>query len=76
MQKKVFKKGGHLAITLPADLLESIGVQAGEKVIVELDRDNHRIIVRPVEDPQETFARQVTEFIGEYRPALEALAKK
>jgi hypothetical protein len=47
---------------------------------VELDRENRQIIIRPAEEPiaggiDENFARQLAEFIEEYRPALEALAK-
>jgi hypothetical protein len=48
---------------------------------VELDRQNRQILIRPVDLPiagdlSEDFARQVSEFIDQYRPALEALARK
>ena len=47
---------------------------------MELDRENRQIIIRPAERPiagdvDEDFARQLAEFIEEYRPALEALAR-
>ena len=50
-------------------------------VSVELDRKNHQILIRPIEMPfaaglSEEFARQVNEFIEQYRPALETLAHK
>jgi hypothetical protein len=48
---------------------------------VELDQQNHQILIRPAELPlagdlSEKFANQVSDFIKQYRPALEALAHK
>lgn len=81
MLRKVFKTGNSLVVSLPKDLLEPLGVRDGTDVTVELDRKNHRILIRPAEphlagDITETFARQVDDFIDEYRLALEALARK
>ena len=48
---------------------------------VDLDREKRQILIAPAQDPlalagvDEAFAKQVSEFIDEYRPALEALAK-
>jgi putative addiction module antidote len=81
MLRKVFKTGNSLVVSLPKDLLESLDMRDGTDVSVELDRQNHQIVIRPAEPPlagvlSEEFARQVSEFIEEYRPALEALARK
>ena len=81
MLRKVFKTGNSLVVSLPKDALESLGVADGMDVSVELDRKNQQILIRPVRLPlagdlSEEFARQVNEFIDEYRPALEALAHK
>ena len=81
MHRKVFKTGNSLVVSLPKDLLESLGMQDGTDVTVELDRRNRQILIRPAEMPQagdlsQEFARQVNEFIDQYRPALEALSKK
>jgi antitoxin MazE len=81
MLRKVFKTGNSLVVSLPKDLLEPLGVHDGTDVSVELDRKNRQILIRPAELPlvgdlSEKFARQVSEFIEEYRPALEALAHK
>jgi putative addiction module antidote len=81
MFRKVFKTGNSLVVSLPKDLLEPLGVKDGTEVSVELDRQNRQILIRPVEQPiagdlSEEFARQVSEFIDQYRPALEALARK
>jgi len=81
MLRKVFKTGNSLVVSLPKDLLEPLGVKEGMDVSVELDRKNHQILIRPIEMPfaaglNEEFARQVNEFIEQYRPALETLAHK
>jgi putative addiction module antidote len=81
MFRKVFKTGNSFVVSLPKDLLEPLGVKDGTEVSVELDRQNRQILIRPVDLPiagdlSEDFARQVSEFIDQYRPALEALARK
>jgi len=81
MKRKVFKTGNSLVVSIPKDLLESLGMQDGTNVSVELDRKNRQILIRPAEIPlagdlSQEFARQVNEFIDQYRPALEALSKK
>jgi len=81
MHRKVFKTGNSLVVSLPKDLLESLGMQDGTDVSVELDRKNRQILIRPAELPlagdlSQEFAQQVNEFIDQYRPALEALSKK
>jgi hypothetical protein len=51
------------------------------KLEVNLDRENRLVTLKPVETTpsasgvDETFARQVAEFIEQYRPALDELAK-
>lgn len=81
MFRKVFKTGNSLVVSLPKDLLESLGMKDGTDVSVELDQKNRQILIRPTELPlagdlSEEFALQVSEFIDQYRPALEALAHK
>jgi putative addiction module antidote len=81
MHRKVFKTGNSLVVSLPKDLLESLGMQDGTDVSVELDRKNRQILIRPAELPlpgnlNQEFAQQVNDFIDQYRPALEALSKK
>ena len=81
MLRKVFKTGNSLVVSLPKDLLEPLGMKDGTDVSVELDRQNHQILIRPTQlplagDVSEEFARQVSDFIEQYRPALEALSRK
>ena len=82
MLRKVFKTGNSTVVSLPKDMTEPLGMHEGSDVSIELDREHHQIIIRPVEPAvvaagvDEEFARQVSEFIAEYRPALEALARR
>jgi antitoxin MazE len=81
MLRKVFKTGNSLVVSLPKDLLETLGLRDGADVSVELDRKNRQILIRSVEPVftgalSEEFAHQLSEFIEQYRPALEALANK
>lgn len=81
MIRKIFRTGNSIVVSLPKDIVEQLGISEGAAVSVELDRQNRQIVIRQVELPiagsiDEDFARQVSEFISEYRPALEALARK
>jgi putative addiction module antidote len=80
MLRKIFRTGNSMVVSIPKDILDELKLSEGEDVSVELDRKQRQIVISPVEKPlavgvDETFARQVDEFINEYRPALEALAK-
>ena len=78
MLRKVFKTGNSTVVSIPREMLENLGIEDGSEVSVELDLKTHQIIIQPAQRSlagvNEDFARQLTEFIEEYRPALEALA--
>jgi len=81
MLRQLFKTGNSIVVSLPREILDKLGLTGGESVNVELDRDQRRVIITPTEKPfsaagvDEKFARQVSDFIEKYRPALEELAK-
>jgi len=81
MERKVFRTGNSMVISLPREALEYLNLQEGMTVEVNLDRENRQVILKPVEPRislqgvDEAFARQVSDFIEQYRPALEKLAK-
>ncbi|MCX6064995.1 MAG: AbrB/MazE/SpoVT family DNA-binding domain-containing protein [Chloroflexi bacterium] len=79
MLRKIFKTGNSTVVSIPREMLESLGVRDGSEVSVELDPVTRQIIIRPMERSlpgvDEVFARQVAEFITEYRSALETLAQ-
>ena len=77
MQRKIFKTGNSLAVSLPREILDALGLSDGAEVLVTLK--DGKIVIHPahqaVPGVDEEFARHLAEFIDEYRPALEALAK-
>ncbi|MFO7680719.1 MAG: AbrB/MazE/SpoVT family DNA-binding domain-containing protein [Chloroflexota bacterium] len=79
MVRKIFKTGNSLVISLPKESIELLGLHEGSEVSVAVDQEQGRIIIEPATYPladiDETFARQLEDFIEQYRPALEALAK-
>ena len=81
MLRKIFKTGNSVVVSLPKEALDWLGLSEGEEVAVDLDREKRQIIISlPPEDlvavgVDADFARQVAEFIEEYRQALEALAR-
>ena len=80
MLRKIFRTGNSIVVSIPKDILDKLDLSEGEDVSVELDSQQRQILISPIEKPlavgvDETFARQVDEFIKEYRPALKALAK-
>ena len=81
MIRKIFKTGNSMVVSLPRDALEFLNLSDGARVRVELDQTEKKIIISPVDLPlvasgvNESFAQQVDEFIKQYRPALEELAK-
>jgi putative addiction module antidote len=80
MLRKVFKTGNSTVVSLPKDSLDFLGLAEGSEVSVELDRERRQVIIAPVDTTlpgvDEAFAQQVAEFIQEYRPALDALARR
>lgn len=81
MQRKVFKTGNSLVVSLPKDAIEEMQISEGSVISIYYDRVTKKLIVeliRPdqaVEGVDEEFAKQVSDFIEEYKPALDELAK-
>lgn len=81
MQRRLFKTGNSVVLSLPKEVLEELGLSDGESVSLTLDRESRRLIVTPVTKSfaaagvDEKFVRQVNEFIEQYRTALDELAK-
>lgn len=81
MLGRVFKTGYSVVISLPKDALDYLGLEEGANVSVDLDRERRQIVITPAAAPlavagvNVTFAHQVSEFIEQYRVALETLAK-
>lgn len=79
MVRKIFKTGNSMVVSLPKEVLDSLHLGEGAEVDIAFDPARGVITIVPVQvrvkGVDEDFARQVSAFIEQYRPALEALAK-
>ena len=79
MVRKIFKTGNSFVISLPRESLQLLGLHEGSEVNVTIDQQDGRIIIErtqpPLADIDPDFTQQLNDFIENYRPALEALAK-
>jgi len=79
MRRTLFRTGNSIVVSLPEDALDRLGWSEGSEVSVELDEAQQRVVIAPatpsVPGVDETFAKQLEEFIDEYRLALGALAR-
>jgi antitoxin component of MazEF toxin-antitoxin module len=76
MLRKILRTGNSLFISIPRDLLAALQLY----VSVQFESQQRQIVISPVVRAvptgiDETFAKQVDDFIEKYRPALEGLAK-
>jgi putative addiction module antidote len=78
MARKIFRAGNSTVVSLPADVLETVGLGLGDEVTVVADPERSRIIVTPSTLPgvRPGFMERVDRFIDNYRPALETLAQE
>ena len=79
MVRKIFKSGNSLVIALPKESIEQLGWHEGSELSVAVDTERGRMVIEPatlpLADIDPAFARQLNEFIEQYRPALTALAQ-
>ena len=79
MIRKIFRTGNSTVVSLPKEMLDALKLAEGSEVSVELDTEQGHIIIAPsptaAEGVDAAFAKQVADFIEQYRPALDALAR-
>ena len=80
MLRKIFRTGNSIVVSIPKDILDELELSEGQDVSIEVNSEQRQIIISPSKKAlavgiDESFAKQVDDFIKEYRPALEALAK-
>ena len=80
MHRKIRQSENNQTLSLPEDMLEALELQEGSNVDVFVDQQKRQIIIRSTTDFSSgkidiDFARQISDFIKEYRPVLEELAK-
>jgi putative addiction module antidote len=78
MARKIFQSGNSVVVSLPAEVLEAVGLELGDEVIVSADPERARIIIAPVLLPgvRRGFLERVDRFIDDYQQALETLARE
>ena len=80
MARTLFRSGNSTVVSLPTEVLEVLGLDAGDKVSVTADPEGDRIVITPVARPLEgvepDLMVQVDHFIDRYGPALEKLANE
>ena len=78
MAHKIFRAGNSTAVSLPADVLEAVGLKLGDEVTILVDPEQRRIILTlaTLSGERPDFSERVDRFIENYRPALKALAEE
>ncbi len=76
MTQKVLKVGSSAAVTIPKRSLEELGLNPGDRVVVEIDKRRRAVVIEPAAKVDPELLTWTKKFIERYRPALEALARK
>ena len=63
-------------MTIPKEILKEMKLKAGDKVTVEFDKKKGNLVIKPSIEIDQELLDWTEKFIEEYRPALDALAKK
>jgi antitoxin component of MazEF toxin-antitoxin module len=81
MERKLFRTGNSLTVTIPPALASELGFKAGGMVELEVDREHEGLLIKrrraaePAEAPvTQEFARWVDGFIDRYDTALKKLS--
>lgn len=77
--RKVFKAGNSLVVSLPIEMLKSLGLRDGAHVTVEINREKQELILKPVITKKNNmsleFVRTVDKLFLDYEYVLRRLAK-
>lgn len=80
MNRKVFRSGNSLVVSLPPDILDRLHLVDGSEVDVVLAESEDAILLKPVgftiAEISPEYAARVESFIEAYRPALESLSQR
>ncbi|MHC1745804.1 MAG: AbrB/MazE/SpoVT family DNA-binding domain-containing protein [Negativicutes bacterium] len=68
--RKIFKAGNSCVVSLPANLLKSLGIREGSHVSIEVNRENRELILKPVvvkkNDMSMEFVRLIDKLLVDY----------
>lgn len=83
MLQKILQVGNSSAVTIPRELLQKVGLMAGDRIEVTLTKKPVKIQITPRKKLLHrssgitpSFVKSVDEFIRQYRYVLEELAKR
>lgn len=77
--RKIFKAGNSCVVSLPIEMLKSLGLRDGSHVTVEINREKRELILKPVivkkANMSLDFVRMVDKLFLDYEYVLRRLAK-
>ncbi len=80
MNRKVFRSGNSLVVSLPPDILDRLRISDGSEVDIVLAETEDAILLKPVSSAiaeiSPEYSARVEAFIEAYRPALESLSRR
>jgi len=77
MSNKIIKVGSSAAVTIPKKVLKNLAIDIGDKVFVNVDGKNRRVIIEPLINfkLEEEMADRIEGFISKYKKDLEKLSE-
>ena len=77
MTQKVLQVGSSAGVIIPKKTLGELGLRIGDQVNVEVDTKQRKVFIEPISKTvDKELLNWTRKFIDNYRPALEALARK
>lgn len=76
MTQKVIKIGTSAGVTISKSALKELGLEAGDKVEVLIDKKHKSFVIKPLVEVDKELVEWTSKFVGRYKKDLEALAKK
>uniref|UniRef100_A0A7C4M0P3 AbrB/MazE/SpoVT family DNA-binding domain-containing protein n=1 Tax=candidate division CPR3 bacterium TaxID=2268181 RepID=A0A7C4M0P3_UNCC3 len=77
MSNKIIKVGSSAAVTIPKKVLKDLSIDIGDKVFLNVDAKNRRVVVEPVANfkIQQEITEKLEDFIKKYKRDLEKLSE-
>lgn len=77
--RKIFKAGNSCVVSLPANMLKTLGLRDGSHISIEINREQKALVLRPVVVKNSSmsldFVRLVDKLLIDYEYAVRRLAK-
>lgn len=79
MAQKIIKVGTSAAVTIPKGVMENLGLQVGDQVDLEFDRDKRAVSIKPfvsISERDKEVLSIALDVIQRYREDFESLADR